>query len=175
MLQLSATFNDRPVLSLRTGALIAKVVTPIINPDNLKIEGFFCEDRYSKNMLVLLTQDIRDVLPNGYVVNDHDVLSAPEELIRLRKVLEKPFNPIGKKVVTISKEKVGKVGDYAVDTSSMYIQKIYATRSILKSLTGGSLIIDRTQINEVTPRQIIINDLLNKNRAPAPAAAPNLV
>lgn len=175
MLQLSATFNDRPVLSLRTGAVVAKVVTPIINPDNLKIEGFFCEDRYDKNMLVLLTQDIRDSLPTGYVINDHDVLADPTELVRLRRVLELSFNPIGKRVVTVSKEKVGKVSDYATDSSSMYIQKLYATRSILKSLTGGSLSIDRTQINEVTPKEIIINDLLNKNRAAAPAAAPNLL
>jgi hypothetical protein len=51
----------------------------------------------------------------------------------------------------------------------MYVQKIYVAQSIIKSLTGGSLSIDRTQINEITPRRIIINELM-KN-APAAASA----
>lgn len=155
------------MLSLRTGTPIAAILGPIINPNNLKIEGFYCQDRFSKDRLVLLYQDIRDTLPQGYVVNDHDVLVEPEDLIRLQKVLELNFNPIGKQVVTVSKNKVGKVSDFAIETESMYIQKIYVSQSIIKSFAGGSLSIDRNQINEITPKQIIINDLLQG----APAAA----
>jgi hypothetical protein len=53
----------------------------------------------------------------------------------------------------------------------MYIQKIYVAQSLLKSFTGGSLSIDRSQINEVTPKRIIINELLKGTPAAAPAAA----
>ena len=49
-------------MSLRTGGEIASISAPIINPDNLKIEGFYCEDRYDKKQLVLLFQDIREIL-----------------------------------------------------------------------------------------------------------------
>ena len=115
-------------------------------------------------------QDIRDVLPQGYVVNDHDVLVEPHELVRLQKVMELDYDLIGKPVVTISKNKVGKVSDYATETLTMYIQKIYVAQSILKSFTGGSLSVDRTQVNEVTPKRIIINDLLKNAPAAAPAA-----
>jgi sporulation protein YlmC with PRC-barrel domain len=169
MLQLSATLLNKQVLSLRTGGPIATVTAAIINPDNLKIEGFYCTDRFDKKQLVLLYQDIRETLAKGYVVNDHDVLVEPEELVRLQKVLELNFSLIGKHVVTVDKEKVGKVSDYAVDSKSMYIQKIYVSQSILKSLTGGSLSIDRSQVHEVTPKRVIINELLKK--APSPAAA----
>jgi len=169
MLQLSASLLNKPVLSLRTGTPVATVTAPIINPDNLKIEGFHCDDRFDKKRLVLLWQDVRDIVDNGYVVNDHDVLVEAEELVRLKSVIELRFDLIGKQVVTVDKEKVGKASDYAVDTNSMYIQKIYVAQSILKSLTGGSLSIDRSQINEITPRRIIINELSKK--APATAAA----
>lgn len=168
MLQLSTTLLNKAVLSLRTGTSIATIAGPIINPDNLKIEGFYCNDRFDKKRLVLLHQDIRDILPKGYVVNDHDVLVESEDLVRLQKVMTLNFELIGKQVVTVDKQKVGKVSDYATDTSSMFIQKIYVAQSILKSLTGGSLSIDRTQINEITPRRIIINELTKK--APATAA-----
>ncbi len=171
MLQLSGRLLNKSVLSLRTGTPIASITAPIINPDSLKIEGFYCQDRFDKKQLVLLCQDIRDILPQGYVVNDHDVLAEPDELIRLKKVLELNFELIGKQVVTVGKDKVGKVSDYAAEAETMFIQKIYATQSILKNFTGGSLSIDRTQINEITPTCIIINDLLKKAPATDPATA----
>lgn len=172
MLQLSSSLLNKSVLSLRSGGVVAHVVAPIINPDNLKIEGFYCEDNINKKVLILLAQDIRDVVHGNYAVNDHDSLSEPSDLVRLKTVMDLHFELIGKPVVTTSKEKVGKVGDYAVDTSSMYIQKIYVSQSILKSFTGGSLSIDRNQVNEITPKKIVINDLFNKGRATLPATAP---
>lgn len=168
MLKLSASLLHKSVLSLRTGGPVATVLEPIINPDNLKIEGFYCQDRFEKRQLVLLYQDIRDLLPQGFVVNDYDVLTEADELVRLRKVFEAGFNIMGKEVVTSDKQKVGKVNDYAVETETMFIQKIYVGQSILKSLTGGSLSIDRNQVIEVTPKRIIINELLKA----APAATP---
>ncbi len=171
MLQLSASLINKSVLSLRTGTPIALVTAVIFNPNNLKIEGFYCTDRYDKRELILLYQDIRDVLKQGYVVNDHEVLVEPTELIRLKDVLELNYELIGKHVETISKQKVGKVSDYAVETETMFVQKIYASQSILKSFTGGSLSIDRTQINEITPKRIIINEVLKGTQVPAAAAA----
>lgn len=170
MLQLSANLLQKQVLSLRTGGAVAQIVEPIINPDNLKIEGFYCEDRFSKDRLVLLCQDIREILPQGFVVDDHEVLTEPDELVRLQKVLQLNYTLVGKDVVTVDREKVGKVSDYAVETSSMYVQKVYVSQSILKSFTGGSLSIDRSQINEITPKRVIINELTKK--APVAAAAP---
>lgn len=171
MLLLSNTLLNKSVLSLRTGGVIAQITGPIINPDNLKVEGFYCEDRFDKSLLVLVYQDIRDVLADGYVVNDHEVLVEPDDLIRLKKVMDINFEIIGKQVVTTNKQKVGKVNDYATETETMYIQKIYVGQSLIKNFTGGSLSIDRNQVNEITPRRIIINELTKRGPAPAPATA----
>lgn len=171
MLQLSASLINKSVMSLRTGTEIARIVGPIINPNNLKIEGFFCQDRFSKDFLVLVCQDIRDIVPQGYVVNDHDILVHPNELIRLQDTINLHFELIGKQVVTVSKQKIGKVTDYAADTETMYVQKIYVSQSIIKSFTGGSLSIDRTQVNEITTSQIIINEILKGEPAIAAAVA----
>ena len=171
MLQLSAALLNKNVMSLRTGQAIATVTAAIFNPNNLKIEGFYCQDRFDKRELILLYQDIREVLKQGYVVNDHAVLAEPDDLVRLKDVLELNYELIGKPVQTITKHKVGKVSDYATETETMYVQKIYVAQSIFKSLTGGSLSVDRTQINEITPKRIIINDLAKTVPAQAPAAA----
>lgn len=160
MLQLSASLLNRPILSLRSSGTIATITEPIINPNNLKIEGFYCLDRFENKQLVLLYQDIRDIIKGGFVVDDHEVLAEPEELVRLKDIMDLHFDILSKQVETVSKDKVGKVSDYAVETSTMYIQKVYATQSLLKSLTGGSLSIDRSQIVEITNRRVIIQDLL---------------
>lgn len=171
MLQLSANLINKSVLSLRTGAPIATVMAAIFNPNNLKIEGFYCQDRFDKRELILLYQDIRDIMPKGYVVNDIDVLVEAEELVRLKDVIELNFELIGKQVETLSKQKVGKVSDYATEMETMFVQKVYVSQSILKNFTGGSLSIDRTQINEITPKRVIINELDKKAPVAATATA----
>ena len=169
MLQLSASLINKPILSLRTGGPIARVVSPIFNPANLKIEGFYCDDG-SRAQLILIYQDIREFSPQGLIVNDHDVLSTSEDLVRLQRILEYEFELLGKPVETTSGQKVGKVSDYAFETTSMYVQKLYVSQSFLKNLANGSLSIDRSQIIEVTSRRIVIQDLLQVT--PSPAAAP---
>jgi len=171
MLQLSGDLLNKSVMSLRTGTAVATVIGPIFNPNNLKIEGFYCEDIFDKKRLVLLYQDIREVMPQGYVINDHDVLAEEDELVRLKDILKLNFELVGKQVETLAKERVGKVTDYAAETETMFVQKLYVSQSLLKSLTGGTLSIDRTQINEITPRRIIINELIEKSPMPAPATA----
>lgn len=172
MLQLSEALINKPVLSLRTGSQVAMTTAAIINPNNLKVEGFYCQGNASKNPLVVLYQDIRDIIPQGMVINDHDALTDPSELVRLKDVLAINFQLIGKPVVTASKEKIGKVNDYATETTSMYVQKLYVGQPLLKSLSGGSLSVERTQIIEITNRKIIIQDplQLTKARAAVPAA-----
>lgn len=172
MLQLSAALLGQPVMSLRTGGEIARVESAIINPNNLKIEGFYCSDHFNKQRLILLTQDIRDNLKQGLVVDDHDVLTEPDELVRLKEILDLGFELMGKPVETASKHKVGKVSDYAVDNQTLYIQKIYVGPSILKSLTSGQLSVDRNQIVEITNRRIVIKDLEQKVKSPMPAGLP---
>lgn len=173
MLQLSGSLLNRPVMSLRTGGQVAMAVAPIINPNNLKIEGFYCEDRFEKNdSLILLTQDIRDILPQGYVIDDYEVLSTPDELVRLQDLMHLSFQLPGKQVVTANKEKVGKVSDWAAETSTFYIQKIYVSRSILKSISAGQLSVDRSQIVEITNKKIIIQELLKPQKAPMTITSP---
>jgi sporulation protein YlmC with PRC-barrel domain len=169
MLQLSASLLNQPILSLRTGGAVATTTSPIVNPNNLKIEGFYCQDTRSNETLVLVYQDIRDVIPQGLVINDYDVLVEPDELVRLHKTMDIAFDPLGKQVVTVSKKKVGKVVDYATEIETMYIQKLYVSQSLLKNLAGGNLGVDRSQVHEITAKKIIIQDLLKTVPTAVPA------
>lgn len=174
MLQLSDSLINTPVLSLRTGGPVGTTIAAIINPNNLKIEGFYCTDRFSKNKLVLLSQEIRDIIADGIVVNDHEAMSEPSELVRLKETIAMQFELLGKSVVTNNGKRLGKVNDYAVDTTSLYIQKLYVSQSIMKSLSGGQVSIGRSQIVEITHRKIVIQEptIPVQNAIPVPASRP---
>jgi len=167
MLQLSAILLNRPVLSLRTGGAIATATRLIINPNNLKIEGWYCRDHSGKKERVLQSQDIRDIIKQGIVVNDHDALSDPHELIRLKDIININFELLGKPVETVGKHKVGKVSDFAAESETLYIQKLYVSPPLLKSFSEGSLSVDRNQIVEITNRKIVIQELLKPTKAAA--------
>ena len=171
MLQLSGRLYNWPVLSLRSGGPVAIAVAPIINPKYLKIEGFYCEDSIDHQQLFLLSQDIREFSNQGFIIDDHDKLAEEDDLVRLRDVLDTQFELLGKAVQTVSKDRIGKVREYAVETTSMYIQKLYVAQPVWKNLTGGTLSIDRSQIVEVTSKRIIINDLLEPTSETAAAMA----
>jgi sporulation protein YlmC with PRC-barrel domain len=169
MLQLANSLANIPVMSLRTGGMVATAERPLIDPNNLKIEGWYCRDHFSKNELILLTKDIRDIIPQGFAIDDYEVLSEAHELVRLKDVLELDFELIGKPVSTDRKRRLGKVSDYATDVSSFFIMKLYISQPVYKTISGGQLSIDRTQIVEISPRHIVVKDVDEKIHSPAPA------
>lgn len=171
MLKLSSAAINQPVLSLRTGGPVGTALQPIIDPNNLSIAGFYCRDAHRpKDTLVLLPQDIREWIPQGFAVNDYDVLTDPEDLIRLKKTMGIEFELLGKPVYAQNKRRLGKVNDYSIDVQSFQIQKLYVSQSILKNFTGAALIIDRNQIIEITSKRIIVRDPLQGVRQTAPSA-----
>lgn len=173
MLKLYESTPGTSLLSLRTGGPIAAILSPVINPNNLYIEGWRVEDNRTRQRLILLSKDIRDVLPQGFVVNDHEVLSDPNELIRLEELLKLKFDLLGLKVTSENGTSYGKINDYAFETKNLFIQKLYVAQSIVKNFSGGTLSIDRSQIIEVTNRRVIIEEPTDKSqvRAASPGIA----
>lgn len=158
MLKLSQSFTGTDVLSLRTGGVIGKTTKPIINPNNLKIEGWYVLDQFNNSTRILLSSEVRDMLVQGLVVNDHDALSDPDDLVRLQDILKLHFELLNKLVTDQKGKRLGKVSDYAVETSSLIIKKLYVSQSLIKNFSGGTLSVDRTQIIEVTNKRVIIED-----------------
>lgn len=155
-------------MSLRTGGLVATARQVIINPNNLKIEGWHCEDQFSKQSLILLTKDVRDIVPQGLAIDDYEQLSEASDLVRLQDVLELNFELTGKQVVTDTGRKVGKVSDYSVNIKSFFVQKIYVNQPMYRNFAGGQLSIDRTQIIEITSSKITVRDVDQKVNSAVP-------
>jgi len=155
MLYLSSRFHDLALLSLRNGGRIGTVISPIINPHNLHIDGFYCKLQNSSNEGVLLDIAVRDISARGLIINDPSDVSSPDELVRLAPVLAIGYELAGKHVIA-NKKKLGKIVDYAIDTTGLYVQKLYVQPPIWQTLSQHQLTFDRSTIIEITDKSVIV-------------------
>ncbi len=174
MLKLSVSLYTIPIISLRTGGHIGLAERPIINPNNLKIEGWFANNVFGNGIHILPSSEIREISRIGVAVNDQEAITLPDDLVRMQKVLKIDFQLIGKSVVTESKKHLGKVQDYATDLDSFYIQRLYVSPRFVKAITRDQLIVSREQILEITDKKIIVKDIEATKRAffTAPVQVP---
>lgn len=171
MLRLSATLFKQPVVSLRTGGKIATAIEPVIDPRNLKVLGWWCDERGKDGPVILLTEDVRQMTPQGLAVDGEDELSEPKELVRHKEVLNIKFQLIGKTVKT-KRRKLGKVNDFSYN-DGMFVQKLYVSAPIVKLLSSTDThLIDRTQIVEITDDYILVRDTEVTAGAEEMATAP---
>ncbi len=169
MLMLSNTLRNRPVLSLRSGGPIATAIDAVIDPNNLKIIGWWCNSPQHPGDTVLLADDVREVMPKGLAVDDESAISAVADLVRHKEILQIKFTLIGKLVKT-KRHKLGKVSDFTYD-EGMFVQKIYVTKPLTKVFAAeDTLIIDRRQILEVTDDYILVDEA--DSREPSTSAVP---
>lgn len=157
MLQLISIIESKPILSLQTGSKIAVIDKPIIDPSKLIVIGFYITSP-SDTGNILLCMDIREINRQGIVIDRHDTLVYKQDLVKFKDIIDINYELIGKKVITESGSKLGKVSDFVVDDKSFFIKKIYSRQSVVKNFSGTGVIIDRSQIIEVTDSKLVVKD-----------------
>ncbi len=155
MLFLSTKIENIPLLSIRSAGRVGTAEMPIINPHNLHIDGFWCTSIHSRESLVLLDLEVRELTAAGIVIDDHQRLSRADELVRMQPILELDFSLVGKAVYA-GKKRIGKVAEYAIDQKSLFIQKLYVQPVLWRSMTQNRLLFDRASVVEVTNTKVVV-------------------
>lgn len=163
-----------PIISLQTGEAVSWVKRPIIAITSLEAVAFQCVSPRHKQPLILTARDIRQLAPDCLIINDEADLSEPEDLIRLKDILETNFNPLEKPVITESERKLGSVEDYSLNLGTALIQKLQVRQSLLRSWLGASLVIDRSQIVDVTREHLVVRDATIKSTLMHAKAVPEI-
>lgn len=148
---------DTPIMSLQTGAELARTTDPIIDPRKMTIVAFYVEGSLlESNPSVLHVSDIRELSDIGLIIDDSDKLMGTDGLVRLQEIIDFEFELDGVPVVDEQDHKLGKVADYAIDPDTYMVQQIYTEQSLIRSLSHVSNIIHRSQIVSVTNDKIIV-------------------
>ena len=168
-----------PVLSVQAGGIIGNIAKPIVNPDDLKIIGFFVNSPLTAKSgnNILDASSIREYSTHGVVIDDIDELVARDDVVKIAKILELNFDVNGLKVETKKGSKLGKVVDFTVTSEDFMLQQIIVKRPMVKSLLDPELTIARDEIIEVTDYKIIIKDEEKtiKEKAAKQEFVPNFV
>jgi sporulation protein YlmC with PRC-barrel domain len=174
MLRFVDQIIGQPILGIRGGRELARVVDIVLNPHKMRIEAFFCDDRRSQEDLVLHGEDIREFGALGIIVDSEDSIMPLGDLVRLKEIVELNFSLIDKAVVTESGKKLGKVENYVVDDNGFNIEKIYARPQLLKAFGTSDFIIGRRQIVRVNNNEVVVKDPTetDKSRERKPSLLP---
>ena len=178
MLVYNSRLIGTPVLSVQTSGPIAQVTEPIVNPDNLKIIAFkLTGPIVSATNNILDVKSIREYSQIGMVIDSNDELIGPEDVIKIKEILDLNFNLINLKVETKKGTKLGHITDFTATSEDFTIQQIIVKRPIVKSLIDPELTIHRREIVEITDYKVIVKDeeKVIKARATKEDFVPNFV
>ncbi len=178
MLVYNSQLIGTPVLSVQASGPIAQITNPIVNPDNLKILAFKLDGPIiNTTNYILDVKSVREYSHLGMVIDDNDELVGPEDVVKIKEVLDLNFNLIGLKVETKKGTKLGHITDFTLTSEDFTIQQIVVKRPIVKAIIDPELIIHRREIVEITDYKVIVKDeeKVIKARAAKEDFVPNFV
>ena len=159
MLVIGSKMINNPILSLHVGDQIATTQRAIIDPEDLKVMAYTLTGPLLNDPEVgdiLMTDDVRELGPNGLIIDSIDRLVTREDIIRLDEVMKLNFNLIGLKVVSQDGKKLGKIVDYTLDSQSFMVYQLIVQRPMFASFNDPQLTINRSQIIEIDDFKVTI-------------------
>ncbi len=175
MIAVASKFSEYRVLSLHTGAPIAEIDRPIIDPKKFKIIAFVLKNGIvNSNNNILRTEEVREIgLVHdrmGLIINSADDLTNIDDVPKIQQTANLGFKLIGHKVISAHGKKLGVVSDYLFDSLSFIIQQIVARRPLIYTFNNPELLISRTQIAEIDDDKITLKDTATE--VPQPSVLP---
>jgi sporulation protein YlmC with PRC-barrel domain len=159
MLVYNSRLIGTSVLSVQASGPIGRIISSIIDPDNLQIIAFRLEGPgVDRRQNILDTRSIREYSKYGMVIDTADELMADGEVVRISEVLGLNFNLIGLKVETKKGSNLGKVIDFTLTPDDFVTQQLIVKRPAIKSFIDPALTIPRQEIIEVTDYKIIVKN-----------------
>ena len=146
-----------PVMSLHTGARVASLETPVIDPGTLTILAYSVQGPLlTEHPSFLRMADVREFGHLGMIIDDADEIVGLDDVLKIKEMYELQFQLVGMSVIDEHKHKLGKIADYTVEAGSFTVQKLQVRRGFFKSLNDTGLLIHRSQIVEITRERIVV-------------------
>jgi sporulation protein YlmC with PRC-barrel domain len=154
----SSFLSGLPVWSLQAGEPVARLGTPVIDPDTLQVKGFHV--KYENKNMILSSADVREIAREGVVIDREDLFSDLEDLPKLQPLAELNWSPIGLKVITKTQRFLGHITDYTIAGDSLHIYQLLVEPPAKPfARKDRTFLINRSQILEYDDRRFIVRDV----------------
>ena len=137
-----------------SGQHVGKITEVVINIETGTIVGFLLG---SKGNHVIAPNDVI-LWDQHIIIHDIDDILETEEIIKVKKALEKNIPIIHNSVVTKSGVYLGKVYDFAINPKLFVMTKIIVAKSLLGLFPYDEKIIAHQDILEIKKDTIIVKD-----------------
>lgn len=152
-----------PVMSLQTGAELARTVKLIIDPRNLTVVAYELDGpALDEHPSYIRPTDIRELSAIGFIVDSSDEFIAEDDVILIKQVIDFGFQLEGIDVVDDMSKKLGKVHAYTLDSDGYAVQQLNVKRPFLRSFNETELIVGRSQVLEVNNSRILVKSTREK-------------
>ena len=154
---------NTPVMSLQTGAELARTNKILVDPRDLTIVAYELEGHaLDEKPSFLRPVDVRELSSLGLIVDSSDEFVGLNDVIKIKQVYGFNFNLINIDVMDDKKRRLGKVIGFTLDSASFAVQQIIVKRPLFKSLSDTELLIHRSQIVKVQNNYLEVRSTAKK-------------
>lgn len=157
MQKLASEFEHTTIITKQERAVLGSLKDVIVNPDTGDAIGLsFYVTGAKHKVMVVNTSDITGIGTNFIMIESTDNTSEPDEIIRIKEVLDKDIEIVGSKVVDEDERHLGKVSDWSVSLKNMRLERLYVTSSSLVKMLTQDLIIPANDIVKIEKGRVIV-------------------
>jgi sporulation protein YlmC with PRC-barrel domain len=157
MQKLASEFKKTIIITKQERTILGRLEDIILNPQNGKAIGLMLTVQDKKNKrAVVNTSDIAGIGTNFIMVYSIDNISPPDEIIRIREILDLGIKLVNSSVVDEDGRYLGKVRDWSVNLKTMYLARLYVVSSSLVKMFAQDIIIPKKDIIKIEKDKIMV-------------------
>lgn len=142
-----------PVASIEEQSKIGEIKVVFVDPENGTVIGFGLRQGFLGKRKVISFLDVKEWDPNGIVISSEDEVVLPEEIIRIKSIIDTDNYLMGKPAENESGKKLGKVDDFLIDTETGAVTKYY-----IEDLLGNSRIFPQEKVVRIDKTIVFFDD-----------------
>ncbi|MEI6266809.1 MAG: PRC-barrel domain-containing protein [bacterium] len=158
MIKKSSELIGKPVILQREKAVVGLVKSFVIDPETGELVGLLVLEGFgSRNLKSLAIKDVTTITKEYFLIGSYENLGELDEIVRIKKVLDKKIGINKCNVYTVSGKFLGRVKDFSINLTFMRLEKIFVDSLWIIS-TARHYIISFNQIISIEPGKIIVED-----------------
>ncbi len=171
MQKFASEFKTTNVVTKREKVIVGNLFDFVINPDSGFVIGIIIEifDKKKTKKTVNVSQVV-GIGADFVMIVSLDDLAEPDEIIRIKEVLDSDIKIRNTKVYNQNNDYLGKVKDYTLNFHTMSLNRLYIRPANMLKVILEDLVIPRNDIIKIEKNRIIVRSGAIKQKTTYPSS-----
>jgi len=165
MIKKSSELIGKSVILRREKAVVGVVSSLVVDTDTGEMVGLLVLEGFGRRKIKSLAiKDVVTITKEYFLIDSYENLGELDEIIRIKKVLDKKIIIKKCRVYTVSGKFLGRVKDFSVNLTAMHLEKIIVD-SLWTISSAKHYLISYSQIISIEPGKIVVEDATISTKA----------